>query len=190
MLREPLRRADPLYAGLVMGGLVACMAGQAVPTVTAPDPSTGNLLALASSLTWALTLGGLRRLSISGSDTALDAVILGNGLASLAVLPFAWPYPPAPASAWGTLAYLGIVQIGLAYLCLTKAVVHVRALDASLLLLVEPVLNPVWTWLVRGERPGVWTLVGGSAILVASALKQWTDAPVVMRPHPQNVPRY
>ena len=46
-------------------------------------------------------------------------------------------------------------QIGLAYGCLIEGLRGVPALEASLLLLLEPVLNPVWAWMVHGERPDV-----------------------------------
>jgi drug/metabolite transporter (DMT)-like permease len=52
---------------------------------------------------------------------------------------------------------------------------HVPALEASLLLLVEPVLNPVWAWAVQGERPGTWALCGGAIILAATGLKARFD---------------
>jgi drug/metabolite transporter (DMT)-like permease len=73
------------------------------------------------------------------------------------------------------MAFLGVVQIGVAYMCLTRAIGHVRALDASLILLLEPVLNPLWTWLVRGEEPGAWAAVGGAFIVGASAMKVWRE---------------
>jgi len=76
--------------------------------------------------------------------------------------------PVAPASEWATLGYLGIFQIGVAYIMLTRAVGALPALHVSLLLLLEPVLNPVWAWLLRGEDPGAGTLVGGAIILTAS----------------------
>ena len=50
--------------------------------------------------------------------------------------------------------WLGVFQIGLAYAAARSGVRHVTALEASLLLLAEPVLNPVWAWMVQGERPG------------------------------------
>ena len=50
-----------------------------------------------------------------------------------------------------TVVYLGVFQIGLAYVCLGGAIRRLPALEVSLLLLLEPVLNPVWTWLIRGE---------------------------------------
>jgi len=77
--------------------------------------------------------------------------------------------------------YLGTCQIGLAYVCLTAAIRHLPALEVSLLLLVEPVLNPVWTWVLRGEHPGTWTIVGGAIILTASALRSQHDARVATK---------
>ena len=50
------------------------------------------------------------------------------------------------------------------------------AFEAMVLLLLEPALNPVWAWLVHGERPGGWAILGGVLILGASGLKTWNDA--------------
>ena len=133
--------------------------------------STGNLLAALSGVTWAGTLLFLRHLGRSGTDEAggLGAVIVGNAMASLVAIPMAWPPPVAPAAAWAAVVYLGVFQIGLAYVFFTKAIRQVSALEASLLLLIEPVLNPMWTWLVHGESPGSFTLIGGAVIVTATA---------------------
>jgi drug/metabolite transporter (DMT)-like permease len=72
--------------------------------------------------------------------------------------------------------YLGVFQIGVAYILLTSAMGELPALQVSLLLLLEPALNPLWAWLVRGEAPGLWALVGGMAILAASGAKAFMDA--------------
>ena len=72
--------------------------------------------------------------------------------------------------------YLGVGQIGLAYVCLTAAIRHLSALEVSLLLLIEPVLNPVWTWILHGEHPGTWTIAGGAIIVSATALRSLHDA--------------
>ena len=53
-------------------------------------------------------------------------------------------------------------------MCLVFGVRTVPAFQASLLLLVEPVLNPVFTWLVHGEEPGRETLLGGAVIVAAT----------------------
>ncbi len=176
LIRERVRPRDLIFLGVVGGGLALCFAGQAAPTATAPDPPTGNLLAVLSSITWALTLVGLRWGQRAGRDLGATAVVSGNIMACLVGVPFLFPLPDAPAVEWLTLVYLGVFQIGVAYVLLTNAMSHLPALDASLLLLLEPVLNPVWTWLVRGENPGTWVWIGGGIIIVATAVKTIVEA--------------
>lgn len=188
-LREPIRRRDIAYVGVVAIGMVCCFVGQRSATATAPNPVAGNTFAVACGAVWALTLLALRwaERERDRSGLGLSAVIAGNAIACAAAVPFALPFPDAPVAAWATVLYLGVFQIALAYLALTAAMRHLPALDASLLLLLEPVLNPFWTWLVRGERPAAWTLAGGAAILAAAAVKSVYDArvpPVVARALP------
>ncbi len=177
LLREPFRRRDLAYVAALAAGLVLCLAGQADPAGTAPSPATGNLFAFASSLTWAAVLMSLRAVQRHGGPpgVGLSAVVIGNALACVTALPWAWPPPVAPAVDWLTIASLGLFQVALAYVCLTRAMQQLGALDVSLLLLIEPVLNPCWTWLVRGEVPGAATVAGGAAIIVAIAARAILD---------------
>jgi drug/metabolite transporter (DMT)-like permease len=135
------------------------------------------------SITWALTLVTLRYVERDHSRPGLgmSAVAAGNLFASIAALPFALPLPAASTGEWITIVYLGVCQIGLAYVCLTAGIRHLPALDVSLLLLVEPVLNPVWTWILRGESAGSWTIVGGAIILAATAVRSLRDPRVSPR---------
>ena len=180
VLGEHFKRRDFVYLLAVALGLVSCFVGQSAASVTAPDPVRGNLLGVVCSITWALTLMALRYVERDHSRPGLgmSAVAFGNLFAAIAALPFAWPLPAASAGEWATIAYLGVCQIGLAYVCLTAAIRHLPALEVSLLLLIEPVLNPVWTWILRGERPGTWTIVGGGIILTATALRSLHGARV------------
>ena len=98
----------------------------------------------------------------------------GNLIAFVVCLPWALP-PSGDAQDWALIVYLGVVQIALAYILLTTAVRHVPAFEVSLLLLVEPALNPVWAWLVHGETPSGVALAGGALILGATAVKVWLD---------------
>jgi drug/metabolite transporter (DMT)-like permease len=184
LLGERFRTRDVAFLGALAAGLVLCMADRASATATAPDPATGNLLGVACSMAWALTLVALRYVERDPrrAGGGMTAVLAGNAIACLAALPFAFPFPAAAPGAWATLAYLGVFQIGLAYVCLTAAMRHLPALEASLLLLLEPVLNPIWTWLVRGEAPGPWTIAGGGLILVATGTKAAWDARVPLTP--------
>jgi len=177
LLGERIGRRDMLYLAAVAAGLLLCVIGRPPATITAPNPTLGNVFAILSGVAWAMTLLGLRYVERDATEPspAMAAVITGNALASLAALPFAWPLPMASASEWATIVYLGVFQIGLAYIFLTKAVGRLPALEISLLLLLEPVLNPVWAWLVRGERPGTWTIAGGAIIILVTAVKSVYD---------------
>lgn len=169
LLGERFRRRDLLFVLAFGAGLVLCFRGATEPTVTAPDPATGNVLGILCSVTWAFTLMGLRWAERHDPQVSLSAVIVGNVLAFVIGAPFLQPFPAASPGDWGAMFYLGVIQIALAYVLLTRAVAVLPALDVSLLLLLEPVLNPVWTWLFRGENPGPWTLTGGAIILGATA---------------------
>jgi drug/metabolite transporter (DMT)-like permease len=164
-------------------GMLSCFAGWPAATATAPDPVRGNLLGFVCSITWAFTLIVLRYIQRDHSRPGLgmSAVAVGNLVASVAAMPFAWPFPDASTGEWATIVYLGVCQIGLAYVFLTAAIRHLPALEVSLLLLIEPVLNPVWTWILRGEHPGTWTITGGAIILTATALRSLRDARVAAK---------
>ena len=70
---------------------------------------------------------------------------------------------------WLRIAFLGVVQIGVAYSLLSRGLREVSALEASLLVLLEPFLNPVWAWAVHGETLGPVTAAGAAVILLATA---------------------
>jgi drug/metabolite transporter (DMT)-like permease len=148
------------------------------PADTAPDPFRGNMLALGSGFFWALTVCGLRWMGSAGGErgSAAVAVVAGNVIAFLAALPFAIPLGSHTPGDWALIGYLGVFQIALAYVLVTRALTTMPALEASLILLIEPVLNPVWAWIFQGERPGVWALVGGGVILGATTIRAVLDA--------------
>jgi drug/metabolite transporter (DMT)-like permease len=178
LLREPTRRQDLAFMVAVGVGLVLFFVGVDQPAETAPDPFRGNLLALGSGFFWALTVCGLRWMGSAGGErgSAAVAVVAGNVIAFLLALPFAVPVGSHTAGDWALIGYLGVFQIALAYVLVTRALTTMPALEASLILLIEPVLNPVWAWIFQGERPGVWALIGGGIILGATTIRALLDA--------------
>ena len=65
-----------------------------------------------------------------------------------------------------SLVFLGVIQIGLAYIFFTKGVAEgVRSLEASIIGFVEPLLNPIWVVIFLGEQPSKWTIIGGAIII-------------------------
>lgn len=134
----------------------------------------GNLVGLLSGLAWACTLTGLRWLAKHEPGASAQApVALGNLIAFLVCLPLSLPVAHFSASDMAIILYLGVFQIALAYLCLTASVRHVPAIEASTLLLVEPVFNPAWAWLLQGENPGGFALAGGALISCSAYCASW-----------------
>ena len=176
LIGERIRARDVIYLTVVGSGLALCFLGRVDATATAPDPATGNVLGILCSIAWALTLVGLRWGQRSGEGVGTTAVVAGNVIAFAIGLPFLFPLPSAAPVECATLVYLGVFQIGVAYVLLTSAIAQLPAIEVSLLLLLEPVLNPVWTWLVRGENPGVWVWTGGAIIIAATAAKTIYDS--------------
>ena len=175
LLGERATRRDLAYIAVLGAGMALFFVGAPRRFSTAPNPMLGNALAATCSLTWALTLVGYRWLSRHGISVA-TAAVMGNLLASLIALPQALPVGPGHGADWLVVLYLGVLQLGLPYVFLTRAIPRVTALEASLVLLIEPVLNPIWAWWVHGETVGGWALAGGAVILGATLHRSWTEA--------------
>lgn len=174
LLKEKLRRLDGWMGALVAAGMALFFVGRGAAQATAPDPLTGNVLALASGLAWALTLVGLRsmaRRSTGDGNDALAVVVAGNVFAFLFSMPAALPLAVPALRDVAVILYLGCVQVGLAYVFLTRGIRHVKAFEASLILLLEPVSNPLWSWLLHHERMSVGEM-GGAALICAGVALQ------------------
>lgn len=178
ILKEPIRRREIAFMAVLLVGLAFFFVGTEPARATAPHPLQGNLLALTSGVFWALTIAGLRLVGRSGGPAGgvAASVVAGNLIACLVALPLALPVAALRMEDVAVVLFLGIVQIGLAYVFLTSGITRVGALEASLLLLAEPVLNPFWAWLVHGERPSAWSSAGGIVIVAATLAKALYDA--------------
>jgi len=176
LLRERARRSDLAFAAAVGLGLALFFVGREPALASAPNPTLGNTLGALSGVAWGLTVMSLRCLGRhGGGEGAISSVVAGNVLAFLISAPAALPFPQARLSDWLVIVYLGVFQVGLAYLLLSRGLRHVPAFEASTLALLEPVLNPFWTWLIHGERPSAWADAGGLLILSATLLHTWRE---------------
>jgi drug/metabolite transporter (DMT)-like permease len=100
----------------------------------------------------------------------VQSVILGNLLAAVVGMPFMFGKAPT-AMGWIGLVLLGLVQIGLGYALFSIAIRYVTAIEALLISTLEPILNPVWVFLLLGERPGDLAIIGGCTIIAAILLR-------------------
>lgn len=182
LLKERVRAADLRFMGVLAVGLGLLFVGGQRHFATAPDPLVGNALAAGSAVAWAFTVTGYRWLARQGGaghGPIAAAAACGNLIVFLVCLPGALPLAAGRPTDWLIVVYLGVFQLGLAYVFLSRGIARVPALEASLFLLVEPVLSPVWAWLAHGETPGPLAAIGGVVILSATALKSWRDTAVV-----------
>jgi len=161
--KEKFRRLDLIT-------VTACVIGMSLFFVgkLRPEDVTGNLLALASGLCFACYFLLLRHPKSREVNRA-SSVIYGNLLLVLIAAPAGLKVLPHLSRHDAlSIVYLGVVQIGLAYTLFTVAMARgARSLDAGIVGYIEPVLNPIWVFLVIGERPSQWALIGGTIIVLA-----------------------
>ena len=158
-LHERPTKGDWLTIAVVFGGL-----GLFLYDGLQLGQLAGILVAIASGIGFAGVPIMLRK---QPAGSTVEPLILGNLLGALIGLPALLSAPALPASGWGALVLLGVVQLGLAYLLYSRAIRHVTALEAVLIPVLEPVLNPLWVMLAVGERPSARSLVGGAIVLGA-----------------------
>jgi drug/metabolite transporter (DMT)-like permease len=138
----------------------------------------GNIIAIVSGVFFA---GALVSFRAQKEGSSLESILLSHGITLLVAIPFLWHGWPTLAG-WGALAFLGIFQMGFSSILLTYGVKHVTAVQSLLTAVLEPLFNPVWVFLVLGERPGPRALVGGAVILVAVTLRSVLSLRSAMRP--------
>jgi drug/metabolite transporter (DMT)-like permease len=159
LFRERVARRDliPLVFGCLGVGTILAfeIRGQA---------QFGVVCGLASGVTFALVLMFMRKLR---SEDAAWLVALNHAVAALALLPWIvylglWP----SLGQLAVLAAFGALQMGIPYTFMLRGLRSIGTQEAAAIILIEPVLNPVWVFLFGLETPAWWTLVGASLILV------------------------
>jgi drug/metabolite transporter (DMT)-like permease len=127
----------------------------------------GNILALMAGVAHAW-LGLFLRKQKKGSPT--ESLLLGNILTAVIGIPFMFGSPLGLLD-WTGLSLLGVFQLGISYALYAGAIKSVRALDAMLIFMIEPILSPIWVFLIVGESPGPWALAGGVVVIAAVTMR-------------------
>jgi drug/metabolite transporter (DMT)-like permease len=157
LVGERPTRAEKLSVPLSLAGCLLFFAD---------DLSTGrllgNLAALGASVSYALLIIGYRKLS---RDEGLTATVAGNAIIVVACLFPALSGPAPTVADLGVVLYLGAIQQAAAAVLFTRGIRGVSALEGSLLTLFEPVLSPLWAFLIVGETLGPLALLGAAIIL-------------------------
>lgn len=159
--------------------VLVCLIGMSLFFLEAPNAQNtlatniyaGNIAGLISGVCLGLYFIFLRHPRSLKFNPALS-VFYGNIIIVLFMLPFILSDPQIPTTKdMLAISYLGIFQIGLAYILFTYGLANgVRSLDASIIGFVEPLLNPVWVFIFIAERPSNWAIIGGLIIISAVIL--------------------
>lgn len=163
-LREKVTALDILTVMVAFGGMALFFVGR-----LDSDATAGNLMALASGLALAVMFTLFRHPSCT-PETRPRSMVLGNGLLFVVLLAVNlgrrdWDgFTPSAPDLFG-VAFLGVVQIGLGYAIFGFGIARVAALEAALIGMLEPVLNPLWVFLFLAETPGWWAVAGGTVIV-------------------------
>ena len=173
VVHEPMRARDATAIGAALGGMALFFVGRFETRGMA-----GNAMALLSSVFFAALILLLRR----EHEASRATVTWGNVLTAIAVLPFI-DFALSPTSLT-VLVFLGAFQIALAYFLFTRGLAYVTATQASLTGMLEPICNPLWVFLIIGERPSPFAIAGAAVVLTAIGWHALSGEPATELPAP------
>ena len=162
------------WISLVSGmlGIAVICAGSAGQ----PD-AAGVMIALLSGLLFSIYMVSLRFLKQFNPGTL---TFLNNLICCLILLPLVGSELSLSLKEGWIVAVMGVVQLGIPDWLFSKGLEQISVQEASLIVLIEPVLNPIWVALIVGELPSGATLVGGLCIVGSLAFRY-------LRANPQTV---
>ena len=175
VIKEPMRRRDAIAIAVALGGMALFFVGK-----FDTQGMAGNAMALLSSIFFAALILALRR----ENQAARAAITWGNILVALTLLPFVAADLSLTPRSFGIYVFLGIFQIALAYVLFVRGLKYVTATEGSLTGMLEPVANPVWVFLLLGERPSAYAMAGAAVVLAAIGWHTLTSSPATELPPP------
>ncbi len=156
-LKEKSEKRDIVSIIIVMAGMILFFVG---------DLKSGNLIGnIIAVLSGVAMAGMVIFLKLQKDGSQVEMTLIGNVVTFLIGLPFFFISPLSLKSAAGLMA-LGIFQLGFSYILYGTAIKYVSSVEAIIIPVLEPLLNPVWVFLFTGEAPGIFALIGGVIVVV------------------------
>ncbi len=162
--REPIVRRDLIPLGFGVVGVSTILFFEIQGTAR-----FGAACGLVSGVAYAGVVVCMRQLRAENSPWL---VALNHGVAAVILLPWIWAWGqwPTPLQ-FAALAGFGILQMAVPYLLLLRGLRAISSQEAVAIGMVEPILIPVWAFLIRGEVPALWTFAGAGMILAGLVLR-------------------
>ena len=150
--------------------IIVCFIGMSLFFIgkLSPGDMWGNTIGLLSGVALAGFLLGMRK---NKKEYQFSSIFYGNILVSLFCLSSMFGKLDLSVSNLLMVSFLGIFQIGIAYAVFSYGLMRVYAIEASLIAMIEPVLNPVWVFIGYGEVPSIMAIIGGIIIITAIAVR-------------------
>lgn len=162
VLKEKVTKLDWTIIFIVLAGMVLFFMGD-----LNAGQMVGNLFAILSGISIASMMIALK---FSKQSSPVEIPLLGNFLTFFICLPFIIRADFDMTSVI-VLLVLGVFQLGISYILFSEGTRYVSALEASLITLVEPLLNPIWVVLFKNEVPSVFTILGGFIVIAAMVVR-------------------
>ncbi|SKB63457.1 Threonine/homoserine efflux transporter RhtA [Acetoanaerobium noterae] len=127
----------------------------------------GNILAILSGIVMA---GMILLFQQQKENSLVEITLLGNVITAIVGIPFYFISSPGMESVL-PLFILGVFQLGIPYLLYVLAIPNVTAIDAVLIPVLEPLLNPLWVFIFAKESPTLFSLLGGGLVLLSVTVR-------------------
>lgn len=162
ILKEKVKLYDVISIVLVSGGMVLFFMDD-----VSGGNQLGNIVAILSGVGLA---GSTIAMKFQEEGTTVEITLLGHMITTIVCLPFLIK-SDITAQNMLLIAGLGIFQLGIPYILYALALKHISALESILIMFLEPILNPIWVFIIVGERPSLLALIGGIIVIVTVALR-------------------
>ncbi len=174
LTKAKYEKINVITVGVCVLGMILFFVGK-----LEPGHLEGNLVALLSGIMFAAFFLGMKR---NDQQYQQSSIFWGNIIVALVCIPFLASLELITFSDIWMVSFLGVFQIAIAYAFFASGLKRVFAVEASIISMVEPVLNPVWVFLGYGETPTIYSIIGGLIILGAIVVRTLiTGSPIIKR---------
>jgi DME family drug/metabolite transporter len=144
--------------------VAVCMVGMLLFFVGKLEPGhlEGNIIALFSGVAFAAFFLGMKK---NDPKFQHSSIFYGNILVAIISIPFLFTLETLKSNDFIMVTFLGVFQIAIAYAFFSAGLKRIYAIEASIISMIEPVLNPVWVFIGYGEVPSITAIIGGLIIL-------------------------
>lgn len=133
-----------------------------------PGDIKGNLAALFAGVAFAAFFLGMKK---NDKQYGEASIFYGNVIVAIVCIPFLFEMNSLTFSDLWKLTFLGVFQIAFAYALFSHGIKRILAVEASIISMLEPVLNPIWVFIGYGEVPSLYAIIGGVIIISAITIR-------------------